>query len=144
MPVVSTAEIIGGEGVAIFCGTDIVSVERIKKSINDFGDTFLKRIYTDEEISYCESRRMSKFQSYAARFAAKEAVSKALGSGFRNGITLKDIEITHDKLGKPVVNLYNHALARAYFISDNQKFKIHITISNEREYANAVAVIETY
>ena len=78
----------------------------------------------------------------ATRFAAKEAVSKALGSGFQKGITLKDIEIMHNKLGKPEVNLYNNALARAYYVSDNQEFKMHITLSNEREYVNAVAVIE--
>ena len=94
---------IGGEGVAIFCGTDIVSVERIKHSINEFGDTFLKRIYTDEEISYCESRRMSKFQSYAARFAAKEAAYKALSPDTAEGVRWHDAEIVNKNNGKPIV-----------------------------------------
>ena len=56
--------------MAVYCGTDIVSVERIKNSIEELGDTFIKRIYTDEEIEYCESKRMCKYQSYAARFPA--------------------------------------------------------------------------
>ena len=76
--------------MAVLCGTDITSVERIKDSINEYGETFLKRIYTDEEISYCESRRMSKFQSYAARFAAKEAAYKALPI---EGASWHDVEI---------------------------------------------------
>ena len=79
--------------MAIFCGTDIVSVERIRNSINQLGETFLKRIYTDEEISYCESRRMSKFQSYAARFAAKEAAYKALSPETSEGVCWHDAEV---------------------------------------------------
>lgn len=129
-------------------GCDIVKVSRFDKNI-DFLQRFAKKHLTEIELKELITKIKQEDVEgqklfLATRFAAKEAVSKALGSGFRNGITLKDIEITHDKLGKPVVNLYNHALARAYFISDNQKFKMHITISNEREYANAVAVIETY
>jgi holo-[acyl-carrier protein] synthase len=80
--------------------------------------------------------------SVASRFAAKEAVAKALGTGFRDGITLKDIEIIHDKLGKPLVNLHDKALFKCQEIAKNQRYTVHITISNEKEYANSVAVIE--
>ena len=67
------------------CGTDIVNVTRIKDTIEELGDTFKKRVYTDEEISYCESRRMCKYESYAARFAAKEAVYKAISPAKNEG-----------------------------------------------------------
>ena len=127
-------------------GCDIVQVSRFAKG-EAFLLRFIKKYFTESEIKELEHK--IKLQDIATltlvvatRFAAKEAVSKALGSGFQKGITLKDIEIMHNKLGKPEVNLYNNALARAYYISDNQEFKMHITLSNEREYVNAVAVIE--
>jgi holo-[acyl-carrier protein] synthase len=127
-------------------GCDIVQVSRFAKK-QEFLLHFMKKYFTDNEINELENKIKQEdlnllTLAVATRFAAKEAVSKALGSGFQKGITLKDVEIVHNKLGKPEVNLYNNALARAYYISDNQDFKMHITISNEREYVNAVAVIE--
>ncbi|MBE6463130.1 MAG: holo-[acyl-carrier-protein] synthase [Alphaproteobacteria bacterium] len=127
-------------------GCDIVQVSRFAKK-QEFLLRFMKKYFTDNEINELENKIKQEdlnllTLAVATRFAAKEAVSKALGSGFQKGITLKDVEIVHNKLGKPEVNLYNNALARAYYISDNQDFKMHITISNEREYVNAVAVIE--
>ncbi len=128
-------------------GCDIVQVSRFAKK-QEFLLRFMKKYFTDNEINELENKIKQEdlnllTLAVATRFAAKEAVSKALGSGFQKGITLKDVEIIHNKLGKPEVYLYNNALARAYYISDNQDFKMHITISNEREYANAVAVIES-
>ena len=127
-------------------GCDIVQVSRFAKG-KKFLHRFIEKYFTD--IEQDELSHKIKFEdisslilAVATRFAAKEAVSKALGSGFQKGITLKDVEIVHNKLGKPEVNLYNNALARAYFVSDNQEFKMHLTLSNEREYVNAVAVIE--
>ncbi len=127
-------------------GCDIVQVSRFAKG-EDFLFRFIKKYFTDSELAELKQKvKLNDITSLtlavATRFAAKEAVSKALGSGFQKGITLKDVEIIHNKLGKPEVNLYNNALARAYFVSDNQEFKMHITLSNEREYVNAVAVIE--
>jgi holo-[acyl-carrier protein] synthase len=127
-------------------GCDIVQVSRFAKK-QEFLLRFMKKYFTDNEINELENKIKQEdlnllTLAVATRFAAKEAVSKALGSGFQKGITLKDVEVVHNKLGKPEVNLYNNALARAYYISDNQDFKMHITISNEREYVNAVAVIE--
>ena len=69
--------------MSIHCGIDMVEIQRIKDSIQRYGDNFVRRIFTDEEIKYCESRKNGRYESYAARFAAKEAVSKALGTGFR-------------------------------------------------------------
>ena len=72
--------------MAVSCGNDIIKISRIKDSIEKIGETFIKRVYTEEEISYCESRRMCKYQSYAVRFAAKEAVYKAISPNGREYI----------------------------------------------------------
>ncbi len=127
-------------------GCDIVQVTRFAKD-KTFLLRFIKKCFTMKEIAELEKRNLyhedeSLRLATATRFAAKEAVAKALGSGFRFGITLKDIEIVHDSLGCPNVNLYCKALSRAFSVSQNQNFKIHLTISNEREYVNAVAVLE--
>lgn len=127
-------------------GCDIVQVSRFSKG-EDFLNRFIRKHFTLNEISDIEKRKENILPenlilAVATRFAAKEAVSKALGSGFQGGITLKDIEITHDELGCPHVTLYKNALNRAYLISKNTEFSMHITLSNEREYVNAVAVIE--
>jgi len=127
-------------------GCDIVQVSRFKRG-EDFINRFMRKHFTSNEIADIEKRKENLIPenlilTVATRFAAKEAVSKALGSGFQNGITLQDIEITHDELGCPHAKLYNQALSRAYLISKNQQFNLHLTLSNEREYVNAVAVIE--
>lgn len=127
-------------------GCDIVQVSRFAKS-EDFLWRFIKKYCTTNELKEIEQKKQLQDVSVlvlavATRFSAKEAVAKALGSGFRDGITLKDIEILHDKLGCPHVYLHNKALSRAHQISKNQDIQVHITISNEKEYANAVAIIE--
>lgn len=128
-------------------GCDIVQVSRFAKC-KKFLDRFAKKYLTAKEREELELKKSLNEETelilaLATRFAAKEAVSKALGSGFQNGITLKDIEITHDSLGCPRVTLYNKALARAYYVTKNQNFNLHLSLSNEREYVNAVAVIES-
>lgn len=126
--------------MAVYCGTDIVSVERIKNSIEELGDTFIKRIYTDEEIEYCESRRMCKYQSYAARFAAKEAAYKAISPETMDEITWHDAEIIKKPNGKPVMKL-NGKLARLAeergLITEN----IDVSLSHDDVYATATVVI---
>ena len=99
----------------IFSGTDIVETERIGRSISRLGDAFISRCFDPGEISYCESLKGSRrIESYAARFAAKEAASKALGTGIMNeGVTLKDFEITKDKEGAPSLVLHGKALEKA-------------------------------
>lgn len=126
--------------MAIFCGTDIVSVERIKNSINEFGDTFLKRIYTDEEISYCESRRMSKFQSYAARFAAKEAAYKALSPDTSEGVCWHDAEVLKKENGKPVI-VFHGKLKEIANERGIQKDEIDISLSHDDSFAIATIVM---
>ena len=127
-------------------GCDIALVSRFAKD-RDFILRFIKKYFTASETKELQDKieksEKGLILEIATRFAAKEAVAKALGSGFRFGITLKDIEVTHDELGCPQVKLYNKALARAYQVTHNQDFVIHITLSNEKEYANAVAVLES-
>ncbi|MBQ9279873.1 MAG: holo-ACP synthase [Clostridia bacterium] len=123
--------------MAICCGTDITSVERIRDSIHEYGDTFLKRIYTDEEISYCESRRMSKFQSYAARFAAKEAAYKALPV---EGASWHDAEIIRLPNGKPVLKLHGKLAEVAKDMKIDEK-NISVSLSHDTSFAVATVVI---
>lgn len=89
-------------------GVDIIEVNRIKENIYKFGDKFLNRMFTEKEIEYCESKKIQKYQSYAGRFAAKEAIFKALSDYIDNKyeIEWKDIEILNDKDGKPKVCLH--------------------------------------
>ncbi len=128
-------------------GCDIVQVSRFAKK-EDFLLKFIKKHFTSCEQKELEPKIKSGdvkvlTLAVATRFAAKEAVSKALGTGFQNGITLKDVEITHNTLGAPIVTLYNKALMRAFQASDNKEIKLHLTLSNEKEYVNAVAILES-
>lgn len=85
-------------------GVDICEVPRIAQSIARFGDRFLQRVFTPEEIRYCQSKKNST-ERFAARFAAKEAAMKALGTGQRQGVIWKDIEVAHALGGKPILRL---------------------------------------
>lgn len=123
----------------LLLGTDIVEVNRIKAAIeNSNNDRFLARVFTDNEVGYCESKSASKYQSYAARFAGKEAVSKAFGTGIGKNALFNEIEILNDQLGKPFVTL--HGSAKKYYDSLNAS-GISITLSHCKEYAVAYVAI---
>ena len=128
--------------MAVFCGTDIISVDRIRKSITELGETFTKRIYTDEEISYCESRRMSKFQSYAARFAAKEAAYKAISPESMDKISWHDAEVVKTKTGKPIVVLHGR-LGEIAMEKGIDAENIDISLSHDDSFAIATIVVST-
>ena len=113
-------------------GIDIVEISRIRAAIDSLGNRFLTRIYTDGEISYCRGR----VPELAARFAGKEAVAKALGTG-RRGISWHDIEILPDQHGAPLVSLSGGALSRA---NEAGIGSLVITISHCRDYAVASVV----
>ncbi len=117
------------------CGIDIIEVERIKKNIEN--ERFLKKLYTEKEIEYLSERKFNP-QTAAGLFAAKEAVSKCLGTGFST-FGAADIEILKDDSGKPIVNLSKNAL-----IISNQKgiSSIHLSITHIKDYALAYAVAE--
>lgn len=118
-------------------GTDIVRVKRMQENIDKFGDKFAERILSDEELEeyhrYAEPSRL-----LAKRFAAKEAASKAMGTGFRDGVTLKQIFITHDNLGKPILNFSEIANE---FLTNNKIIESHVSISDEQDYAVAYVTL---
>ena len=89
-------------------GVDIAEVDRIAAAIGRHGEAFLRRVFTPSEIGYCERHR-SKFERYAARFAAKEAAMKALGTGWRKGVRWVDIEVAREPSGKPTLRLSGEA-----------------------------------
>lgn len=122
--------------MAVRCGTDIVNVNRVKKSIEELGDRFKKRVYTDEEISYCESRRMCKYESYAARFAAKEAVYKAISPTKEQDGVFTEVEVLNEENGRPYIVLHGEL---AKIIGDK---RIEVSLSHEKEFAIATVVIE--
>ncbi len=89
-------------------GTDLTEVVRIREAIGRYGDRFVRRIYTDREIAYVE-RKANRFERYAARFAAKEAGRKALGTGWRRGVHWKDFEVANLPSGRPTLLLHGEA-----------------------------------
>ena len=118
----------------ITCGTDIIEIERIKQTMEDMEQAFKDRVFTEAEIQYCESRKKQKYQHYAARFSAKEAVFKAVSDELENKfqINWKDIEILNDEKGRPYVNILNNKIQN---IED-----IDISLSHCKEYAIAYVV----
>lgn len=125
--------------MAVHCGVDIVEIDRIKESFESCGNSFRDRVFTQREIEYCEAGKNVKYESYAARFAAKEAVSKAFGTGIGKGVKWKDMEILNDPLGKPYVVLSDRA--RELYDEMNGKF-LSLSLSHCKHYAVAYAVIE--
>lgn len=89
----------------ISCGTDIIEIERIQKSIENLGEKFLQTIFTKEEIEYCEARKVQKYQHYAARFAAKEAAFKALSGAIKEGMDWQLFEVKKCENGKPELKI---------------------------------------
>lgn len=120
-------------------GTDIVEVARIKASLEEFGDAFAQRILAESEFSsYLASAIKPRF--LAKRFAAKEAFSKALGTGLRTPATLQNIAVSHDALGKPVLIL---APELQVLLQSKNITHTHISISDEKNLAAAFVVLET-
>jgi holo-[acyl-carrier protein] synthase len=120
-------------------GTDIVEVSRIEASIAQFGEAFAKRVLADSEMAhYQESQIKARF--LAKRFAAKEAFSKALGTGLRAPCTFQNIAVGHDGLGKPILIL---AVELQAFLQSKHITHTHISISDERNLAAAFVVLET-
>ena len=118
-------------------GCDIINITRIRKALKN--KNFQKKIFNSNEIKFIEKKN-SKIHSYAKKFAAKEAFSKALGTGISNGISFHEICIKNDKKGKPYINLIgktNNIVKKTI----KKKYKTFLTISDEQKYALAVVVI---
>ncbi len=121
-------------------GIDIIDIRRIRKLINKYNFRFKKRCFSSEEIKKSESRAKS-VESYAKRYAAKEACSKALGTGLARGVFWKDIEIQNDKYGKPEIILHNNAMKFLKKINPNNEFSLEVSLSDELDYAIANVTI---
>jgi holo-[acyl-carrier protein] synthase len=117
-------------------GTDIIECLRIAQMIERHGELFINRVYTPLEIRYCNSRKQAT-QHFAGRWAAKEAILKALGTGWRKGISWRDIEVRNDTLGKPVVGLRGGAADRVEQIGITE---LLVSISHCRSHAMAYAL----
>lgn len=117
----------------IAVGTDIVECHRIARMMENHGDVFLRRVFTDREIDYCSGKKMA-YQHYAARWAVKEAVLKTLGTGWARGIFWTDVELINLAGGKPIIQMYNRAaeVAREAGIAE-----VLVSVSHTREYAVA-------
>jgi holo-[acyl-carrier protein] synthase len=117
-------------------GVDVVEITRMQKAIDEWGNTFLEKIFTEKELSYARARQNS-VQHFAGRFAVKEAVAKALTTGWSEGFRWKDVEIENDKSGKPSVKLYGHV---ADLLRKNRVF---VSISHSENVVVGFAVIES-
>ena len=117
-------------------GTDICSVGRIEKAHGRFGDKFMERILTADEIAYVLSRPKRMAETIAARFAVKEAVSKVLGTGWR-GIDWREVEVVRKLTGEPTLKLHGRAKTRAEMLGLKN---FEVSISHEREYALAFII----
>ncbi|MGB6484258.1 MAG: holo-ACP synthase [Candidatus Acidiferrales bacterium] len=119
-------------------GADIAEIDRIEAAIARFGRAFLERVFTAEEIRYCE-RHKSKFERYAARFAAKEAAMKALGTGWRRGVRWRDIEVRNETSGKPGIHFAGKAAEHAARLGARH---FHLSITHSGNVAFAQVILE--
>ena len=123
-------------------GIDLIDIRRVEKTINKFGNRFINRIFTKGEIIRSENRN-KRIESYAKRFAAKEACSKALGTGFRSGVYWRDIEVANEKSGKPILKLTGGAYKRLEkLIPNNNAYNISLSITDDYPWAQANVIIE--
>jgi len=119
-------------------GVDIAEVARIRESIKRFGERFLRRIFTEGEIQYCE-RKVNRFESYAARFAAKEAGMKALGTGWNHGVRWRDVEVVRPQGQRPTLRFHGEA---AVFAAKLGARNVALSITHTREQALAHVILE--
>jgi holo-[acyl-carrier protein] synthase len=119
-------------------GIDIAEVPRIEASIARFGDRFLHRIFTEAEIRYCESKA-NRVERYAARFAAKEAAMKAIGTGWNHGVTWRDVEVSRQPGGRPTIAFHGKA---AEFAAKLGAVHVALSLSHTKEYAIAQVILE--
>ena len=121
-------------------GTDIVNINRIDHSLKKYGFSFKNKIFSKKEISYCEKKKDSS-AFYAKRFAAKEAFSKALGTGIRKGVNLKNIEISNNIHGKPFILLKGSVANYLKKKVKTRKYYIHLSLSDDNPWAQATVII---
>ncbi|MCX7880495.1 MAG: holo-ACP synthase [Ignavibacteria bacterium] len=118
-------------------GIDLIEISRIEQAITQYGEKFISRVFTETERKYCEEYKDKKFLHYAARFAAKEAFSKAIGTGLRQGFKLNQVGIVNGDKGDPRIELFG-SLAEKW-----GKYKIFVSLSHLSSVASAVVIIES-
>ena len=121
-------------------GSDIVNTKRLKKTLKKYGDRFKNKIFSKNEIIHCEGKK-NPVASYAKRFAAKEALSKAMGTGFGNGFSLKEVEVLNDTFGKPSIKLSGGVLKKLKSKIKDKKYSIHLSLSDDKPLALATVII---
>ena len=123
-------------------GSDLCNIERIQNSLDRFGERFIARVFTDAERAKAETRPFTRAGTYAKRFAAKEAFSKAVGTGFRRGVFMKDIGVVNKASGEPTLALTGGARERLDALTpDGHAAHIHLTMTDDHPFAMAVVVI---
>lgn len=119
-------------------GTDIIEISRIEQAINR-SQSFCEKIFTKIEQEYCNARNHARFESYAARYAAKEALFKALGTGYRYGFAFNEVEVLNDELGKPEIQAHGKVLK---YLQENNITQIHLSLSHAKDNAVAYVILE--
>ena len=124
-------------------GSDLCNIERIQASLDRFGERFENRVFTEVERAKAARRPFTKAGTLAKRFTAKEAFSKAVGTGFKAGVFMKDIGVVNAKSGAPTLNLTGGAATRlAALVPAGHEAVIHLTLTDDHPWAQAFVVIE--
>jgi len=132
-----------GVAVIIGIGSDLCSIERIQSSLDRFGERFEQRVFTDVERARAARRPLTRAGTYAKRFAAKEAFSKAVGTGFKRGVFMKDIGVVNQASGRPTLALTGGARRRLDDITpEGHAAVIHLTMTDDHPFAQAFVIIE--
>ena len=126
--------------MVIGLGTDMIEIARIERSLQRFGAAFLARVYTEGEVAYCQAKRKTAAESFAARFAAKEAGAKALGTGISRGVSWREFEVVRRPGGRPELRLTGRAAEIAAGLG---VVRLALSLSHTRELAIAVVVAES-
>ena len=124
-------------------GSDLCNIDRIQNSLDRFGERFLNRVFTDTERARAEKRPFTRAGTYAKRFAAKEAYSKAVGTGFKRGVYMKDIGVANLPSGAPTLALTGGAKERLDALTPpGHAARVHLTMTDDHPFAMAVVIIE--
>jgi holo-[acyl-carrier protein] synthase len=123
-------------------GSDLCNIERIQKSLDRFGERFVRRVFTEVERAKAEQRPFTRAGTYAKRFAAKEAFAKAVGTGFKRGVFMKDIGVVNLPSGKPTLALSGGAKERLDAMTpEGHLAEVHLTMTDDHPFAMAVVII---
>jgi len=126
-------------------GSDLCNIERIANSLERYGERFTQRVFTDIENAKAARRPHTQAGTYAKRFAAKEAYSKAVGTGFKRGVFMKDIGVVNAPSGAPTLHLTGGAAARlAELTPDGHSVTVHLTLTDDHPWAQALVILEAH